>query len=62
MSTAHDQQHTAGIVDPDANPPFTNPFDDEIFDELILDGPGDLPPQDTGQTVPPYDGRTTSTA
>lgn len=68
MSTARDQQHNtdtdtdegttdrpAGVVDPDANPPLTDPDNDEV-----LGGPGDLPPQDTAPAVPPYDGRKTS--
>jgi hypothetical protein len=45
-----------GTVDEDANPPLTDP------DESDADaGTDDLPPQDTGRAVPPYEGRQTST-
>ena len=66
MSTAHEEQRgtegdegttdrPAGTVDPDANPPLTDPADDQAYGD-----PGDLPPQDTGRAVPPYDGRKAS--
>jgi hypothetical protein len=45
----------AGTVDEDANPPLTDPESAQV-----PDSPGNIPPQDTGRAVPPYDGRQTS--
>ncbi len=41
-----------GTVDEDANPPMSDPEGTEVYG-----GTGELPPQDTGRAVPPYDGR-----
>lgn len=46
----------AGVVDPDANPPISDP----TKDDGPYGGPGNIPPQDTGAAVPPYEGRQTS--
>ncbi|MCU1695022.1 MAG: hypothetical protein JWR34_1085 [Mycobacterium sp.] len=45
----------AGTVDEDANPPLSDPDDDTVYG-----GSGNLPPQDTGSAIPPYEGRETS--
>ena len=44
----------AGTVDPDANPPMSDPSKQDVYG-----GTGALPPQDTGSAIPPYEGRTT---
>jgi len=41
-----------GTVDEDANPPMSDPTESETYG-----GTGELPPQDTGSAVPPYEGR-----
>ncbi len=41
-----------GNVDADANPPMSDPSASETYG-----GTGELPPQDTGSALPPYDGR-----
>ena len=41
-----------GTVDEDANPPMSDPAGTEVYS-----GTGELPPQDTGQAIPPYEGR-----
>jgi hypothetical protein len=41
-----------GTVDEDANPPMSDPSASDTYG-----GTGELPPQDTGRAVPPYDGR-----
>ena len=41
-----------GNVDEDANPPMSDPTASETYG-----GTGELPPQDTGSAVPPYEGR-----
>ncbi|OBK48318.1 hypothetical protein A5655_04615 [Mycobacterium sp. 1081908.1] len=41
-----------GTVDEDANPPMSDPTASETYS-----GTGELPPQDTGSAVPPYEGR-----
>jgi hypothetical protein len=41
-----------GTVDEDANPPMSDPKASDTYG-----GTGELPPQDTGHAVPPYDGR-----
>lgn len=41
-----------GTVDEDANPPMSDPKASDIYG-----GTGELPPQDTGRAIPPYDGR-----
>jgi hypothetical protein len=52
---AKDTDRPAGTVDEDANPPLSDP------DEPKPDtGRDDVPPQDTGSAVPPYEGRQTS--
>lgn len=42
----------AGTVDEDANPPMSDPTASETYS-----GTGELPPQDTGSAIPPYEGR-----
>jgi hypothetical protein len=42
-----------GNVDEDANPPMSDPAESDTYS-----GTGELPPQDTGKAVPPYEGRT----
>lgn len=41
-----------GTVDEDANPPMSDPKASDTYG-----GTGELPPQDTGRAIPPYDGR-----
>ena len=41
-----------GTVDEDANPPMSDPTASDTYG-----GTGELPPQDTGAAVPPYEGR-----
>jgi hypothetical protein len=41
-----------GTVDEDANPPMSDPSASETYG-----GTGELPPQDTGSAMPPYEGR-----
>ena len=41
-----------GTVDEDANPPVSDPTASDAYG-----GTGELPPQDTGSAVPPYEGR-----
>jgi hypothetical protein len=41
-----------GTVDEDANPPMSDPRASDTYG-----GTGELPPQDTGRAIPPYDGR-----
>jgi hypothetical protein len=41
-----------GTVDEDANPPMSDPTASDTYG-----GTGELPPQDTGRAVPPYEGR-----
>ncbi|OBA84126.1 hypothetical protein A9W99_05745 [Mycobacterium sp. 1164966.3] len=41
-----------GTVDEDANPPMSDPTASETYS-----GTGELPPQDTGSAIPPYEGR-----
>jgi hypothetical protein len=48
-------ERPAGTVDEDANPPLSAPGE---FEPDAAGG--DRPPQDTGQAVPPYEGRQTS--
>jgi hypothetical protein len=48
-------ERPAGAVDPDANPPLSDPDDDTVYG-----GTGTVPPQDTGSAIPPYEGRQTS--
>ena len=45
----------AGTVDEDANPPISDPSKSDVYG-----GTGELPPQDTGAAIPPYEGRTQS--
>ncbi len=45
----------AGTVDEDANPPLSDPAKSDVYG-----GTGQLPPQDTGSAIPPYEGRTRS--
>jgi hypothetical protein len=47
----------AGAVDPDANPPISDPDDKTTGDGGI----GNIPPQKSEAVVPPYEGRQTST-
>src|SRR6185312_14628322 len=42
----------AGNVDEDANPPMSGPDADDVYG-----GTGELPPQDTGSAIPPYEDR-----
>ena len=42
-----------GTVDEDANPPLSDPAKSDVYG-----GTGQLPPQDTGSAIPPYEGRT----
>lgn len=42
-----------GTVDEDANPPLTDPTTTEVDRN-----PEVVPPRDTGEAVPPYEGRT----
>jgi len=44
-----------GTVDEDANPPLSDPTKSDVYG-----GTGELPPQDSGAAIPPYDGRTHS--
>lgn len=46
-----------GTVDEDANPPMSDPTASDTYG-----GTGELPPQDTGSAVPPYEGRRESAA
>jgi hypothetical protein len=46
-----------GTVDEDANPPMSDPRASDIYS-----GTGELPPQDTGRAIPPYEGRKESGA
>ena len=46
----------AGAVDPDANPPISDPHDKTTGDG----GVGNIPSQKTEAVVPPYEGRQTS--
>jgi len=46
-----------GTVDEDANPPMSDPGASDTYG-----GTGELPPQDTGRAIPPYDGRKESAA
>ncbi|OBG28664.1 hypothetical protein A5764_02180 [Mycobacterium sp. 852002-51057_SCH5723018] len=46
-----------GTVDEDANPPMSDPTASDTYG-----GTGELPPQDTGSAVPPYEGRQESAA
>jgi hypothetical protein len=41
-----------GTVDEDANPPMSDPSKSDVYG-----GTGELPPQDTGSAIPPYEGR-----
>ena len=41
-----------GTVDEDANPPMSDPNASDTYG-----GTGELPPQDTGSVMPPYEGR-----
>lgn len=41
-----------GTVDEDANPPMSDPSASETYG-----GTGQLPPQDAGRAIPPYEGR-----
>lgn len=47
----------AGTVDEDANPPTSDPTASDVYG-----GTGELPPQDTGSAIPPYEGRRESAA
>lgn len=44
-----------GTVDEDANPPLSDPTKSDVYG-----GTGELPPQDTGASVPPYEDRAQS--
>jgi hypothetical protein len=44
-----------GTVDEDKNPPISDPTKSEVYG-----GTGELPPQDAGAAIPPYEGRTQS--
>ena len=44
-----------GTVDEDANPPMSDTSKSDVYG-----GTGQLPPQDTGAAIPPYEGRTQS--
>lgn len=46
-----------GTVDEDANPPMSDPTASDTYS-----GTGELPPQDTGSAIPPYEGRRESAA
>jgi hypothetical protein len=46
-----------GTVDEDANPPMSDPTASDVYS-----GTGELPPQDTGSAIPPYEGRQESAA
>ncbi|OBI96913.1 hypothetical protein A5625_06475 [Mycobacterium sp. 1465703.0] len=46
-----------GTVDEDANPPTSDPSASDVYG-----GTGELPPQDTGSAIPPYEGRRESAA
>lgn len=46
-----------GTVDEDANPPTSDPTASDTYG-----GTGELPPQDTGSAIPPYEGRRQSAA
>ena len=41
-----------GTVDEDKNPPLSDPTASDVYG-----GTGQLPPQDTGSAIPPYEGR-----
>jgi len=47
----------AGTVDEDANPALSDSDDDTTVNSAT----GNVPPQDTGSAIPPYEGRQTST-
>ena len=44
-----------GTVDEDANPPMSDPTKSDVYG-----GTGELPPQDAGAVIPPYEGRAQS--
>lgn len=46
-----------GTVDEDANPPMSDPSASDTYS-----GTGEMPPQDTGSAIPPYEGRKESAA
>ncbi len=48
-----DTERPAGTVDEDANPPLTDPTKTDVDRNAE-----NVPPQDTGHAVPPYEGRT----
>lgn len=45
-------ERPVGTVDEDANPPMSDPTASDVYS-----GTGELPPQDTGSAIPPYEGR-----
>jgi hypothetical protein len=53
----HQEGRPVGTVDEDANPPMSDPSASDTNG-----GTGELPPQDTGRAIPPYDGRKESGA
>lgn len=46
------EQRPVGTVDEDKNPPMSDPKASDVYG-----GTGELPPQDTGSAIPPYEGR-----
>jgi hypothetical protein len=48
-------ERPVGTVDEDANPPLSDPAKSDVYG-----GTGQLPPQDTGSAIPPYEGRARS--
>jgi hypothetical protein len=46
------EHRPVGTVDEDANPPMSDPTASDTYG-----GTGELPPQDTGRAIPPYEGR-----
>lgn len=50
-------ERPVGTVDEDANPPMSDPTASDVYS-----GTGELPPQDTGSAIPPYEGRQQSAA
>lgn len=45
-------ERPVGTVDEDANPPMSDPTASDTYG-----GTGELPPQNTGRAIPPYEGR-----
>jgi hypothetical protein len=56
VEPSHGAGRPAGAVDPDANPPISDPAEDTVY----YKGVDADPTQDPGPAIPPYEGRQTS--